>query len=95
MGGKFNDKTRISRIYGWKSWINKGRCYTCIRRFCRGVTTGIVNKGKVSLVGFLTFEKKEREERSARNPRTGETIKIPARSVVTVKVGSKLKEAVK
>ena len=39
--------------------------------------------------------KKERAERTARNPQTGENITIPARNAVTVKVGSKLKEAVK
>jgi DNA-binding protein HU-beta len=59
------------------------------------VTKGLVEEGKVALTGFLTFEKKMREERTARNPQTGETITIPARNAVTVKVGSKLKEAVK
>ena len=88
-------KTELVEFMAEKAGLTKADATRALDAFVEGVTTGIVNKGKVSLVGFLTFEKKEREERSARNPRTGETIKIPARSVVTVKVGSKLKEAVK
>ena len=49
---------------------------------------------KVSLVGFGTFATSKREAREGRNPRTGETVKIEARTAVTFKAGSKLKEAV-
>ena len=52
-------------------------------------------EGKVTLTGFCTFTKQHKEARQGRNPRTGEKVEIPARNVVTVKVGSKLKEAVK
>ena len=54
-----------------------------------------LNSGdKVSLVGFGSFSVKERAARDGRNPQTGETIKIPARKVVTFKPGSELKSAV-
>ena len=59
------------------------------------IKEGLKKGEKVSLVGFLTLEKKKRGARTARNPQTGETIKIPARNAVSVKVGSKLKDAVK
>ena len=49
---------------------------------------------KVSLVGFGTFATSKREAREGRNPRTGETVKIAARTAVTFKAGSKLKDAV-
>ena len=49
---------------------------------------------KVSLVGFGTFSTSKREAREGRNPRTGETVEIAARTVVTFKAGSKLKDAV-
>ena len=49
---------------------------------------------KVSLVGFGTFATSKREAREGRNPRTGETVKIEARTAVTFKAGSKLKDAV-
>ena len=49
---------------------------------------------KVPLVGFGTFAVSKRNAREARNPRTGETIKIPARKAVTFKAGTALKDAV-
>ena len=49
---------------------------------------------KVPLVGFGTFGTSKRDARTARNPRTGETIKIPARKAVTFKAGTALKNRV-
>ena len=49
---------------------------------------------RVPLVGFGTFGTSKRGARTARNPRTGETIKIPARKAVTFKAGTALKNRV-
>ena len=49
---------------------------------------------KVQLVGFGTFETKQREARTGRNPRSGETIEIPAASLPAFKAGKALKDAV-
>ena len=46
---------------------------------------------KVQLVGFGTFETKTRPARTGRNPRTGETMTIPASTVVSFKASSALK----
>lgn len=43
----------------------------------------------LNLVGFLKFEKKTRPERAGRNPKTGESLIIPAKSVVKAKVSDK------
>ena len=48
----------------------------------------------VSLVGFGTFQVKQRAARQGRNPRTGETIQIKASRVPSFKAGKALKEAV-
>ena len=45
------------------------------------------------ITGFCTFTAKQKEASEGRNPRTGETVKIPARIAVTIKSGSKLKDA--
>jgi DNA-binding protein HU-beta len=50
--------------------------------------------GSVSLVGFGTFTVKARAARAGRNPRTGETIQIPASNVPGFKAGKGLKDAV-
>jgi len=88
-------KTELVEFMAEKAEVSKAEAGRLLDAFMEGVTKGLVEEGKVALTGFLTFEKKMREERSARNPQTGETITIPARNAVTVKVGSKLKEAVK
>ena len=88
-------KTELVEFMAEKAEVSKAEAGRLLDAFIEGVTKGLVEEGKVALTGFLTFEKKMREERSARNPQTGETITIPARNAVTVKVGSKLKEAVK
>jgi len=55
----------------------------------------IVAKGdeKVSIPGFLTFERTHRAARTARNPQTGDPIDIPAGFGVKVSAGTKLKAA--
>lgn len=57
----------------------------------------VVAKGdeKVTIPGFLAFERTHRAARSARNPQTGEPIEIPAGYSVKVTAGSKLKDAAK
>ena len=56
---------------------------------------GALKKGdKLSLVGFGSFSTADRAARDGRNPQTGATIKIPARTVVKFKPGSELKNAV-
>lgn len=60
------------------------------------VTQNTVKKGeKVTLVGFGTFEPRKRAARNGRNPQTGETIKIEAKTVPTFSAGKKFKEIVK
>ncbi|MFN2381183.1 MAG: HU family DNA-binding protein [Guyparkeria sp.] len=56
---------------------------------------GALNKGdQVTLVGFGTFLVREREARTGRNPRTGETINIKASKLPSFKAGKGLKDAV-
>jgi len=58
------------------------------------ITSTLANGGSVSLVGFGTFTVKARAARAGRNPRTGETIQIPASNVPGFKAGKGLKDAV-
>ncbi|WP_423200711.1 DNA-binding protein HU-beta (plasmid) [Cupriavidus sp. H19C3] len=54
-----------------------------------------VGRGEtLSLIGFGTFSKGERGERMARNPRTGEEIRIDAAKTVKFKAGQRFKDAV-
>lgn len=58
------------------------------------VKDAIAAGDRVQLVGFGTFETRNRAARIAHDPRTGEEIKIPARRVPAFKPGKALKEAV-
>ena len=61
-----------------------------------GAIEGALAKGdKVQLIGFGTFEVRERAAKEGRNPRTGETLKIEASKVPAFKAGKALKDAVK
>ena len=62
---------------------------------CTAVVTDVLKAGdSVQLIGFGTFEARRREARTGRNPRTGETIEIPATYGVRISAGSLLKKAV-
>ena len=50
--------------------------------------------GKVTLAGFGTFETRRRKARTGRNPRTGQTIQIPARRSPAFRPGKTFKDAV-
>ena len=58
------------------------------------ITAAMVAGDKVQLMGFGTFETRERGERTGKNPRTGEEVKIAACKVPTFKAGKSLKDAV-
>ena len=54
-----------------------------------------VNKGeKVNITGFGVFEKRARAARTARNPRTGETVKVKKTNVPAFRAGTMFKEVV-
>lgn len=57
--------------------------------------TDALKKGeRVPIAGFGTFNVSKRAARNGRNPRTGETVKIAARTAVTFKAGTALKDSV-
>ena len=58
------------------------------------ISATLAEGGKVQLVGFGSFETKERNARVGRNPRTKEEIEIPASRVPAFKAGKALKDAV-
>lgn len=58
------------------------------------VTETLASGENIQLIGFGTFEVRQRSERKARNPKTGETMTIPAQKAPTFKPGKGLKTAV-
>ncbi|MBR9813517.1 HU family DNA-binding protein [bacterium] len=58
------------------------------------ITDALKSGDKVSLVGFGTFQVRERAARQGRNPKTGELINIPAGKTPAFKAGKALKDAI-
>jgi DNA-binding protein HU-beta len=59
------------------------------------IVTGVVASGKVSITGFGAFEARDRAARTARNPQTGEEIRVAATRVPAFKAGKAFKDAVR
>jgi DNA-binding protein HU-beta len=75
--------------------VTKVAASAALDSFITNVTKALKKKdGKVTLVGFGTFQKTRRKARKGRNPQTGEPIKIKATNVVKFKPGKKLKDAI-
>ena len=62
--------------------------------FIETVSETLAQGDSVQLIGFGSFKTSERKARSGRNPRTGETVSIPAKRVPSFTAGNALKEAV-
>ena len=74
--------------------LNNKQAEAALNAFTASVTKALSSGDKVQLVGFGTFDVKERAARTGRNPRTGESIDIAACKVPSFKAGNVLKEAV-
>lgn len=76
-----------------KTGLTKADSSRALEAMMEGVIEGLKEEGKVVLTGFCTFTAKKKEATTGRNPRTGETVNIPAKMAVTIKAGTKLKDA--
>ncbi len=75
--------------------ISKAAAEKALTGLLDSITNALASDDKVTLVGFGTFSTSKRAARQGRNPQTGATIQIDARTVARFKPGSKLADAVK
>jgi DNA-binding protein HU-beta len=75
--------------------ITKVAAGNALAAFTGAVTSSLKKGQRVSLVNFGTFTVAKRKARMGRNPRTGETLKIPAARVPKFSPGKTLRAAVK
>lgn len=87
-------KVELVEFIAAKAGLTKADAGRALDAMLEGVTTGLKKKGKVALVGFGTFATKTRAARNGINPLTKQPISIPAKTVVSFKAGSKLKDSV-
>ncbi len=74
--------------------IAKASAKKALESFLSNVEGSLKEGNRVSLVGFGSWSVSKREAREGRNPRTNETINIPAKNVVKFKAGADLSKAV-
>ena len=88
------NKADLISVIAEKSGLTKKDSEKALNAFVDAVQQALVEGDRVQLVGFGTFEVRERSARKGRNPQTGEEIDIPAASVPAFKAGKALKEAI-
>lgn len=74
--------------------LNKGAAEQALNAALKAITHALTAGDKVTLVGFGTFEVRDRAERPGRNPQTGEAITISAKRVPVWSAGKALKDAI-
>lgn len=88
------NKTELVAAVAEKTGMSKKDSEKAVNAAFDSITEALVAGEKVQLVGFGAFEVKERSARIGRNPKTKESIEIPASRVASFKVGKALKDAV-
>ena len=86
------NKTELITTMAEKSGLTKKDSEAALKAFIETVEETLAYGDKVALVGFGTFETRERAAREGRNPKTKEIIQIPATTVPAFKAGSAFKE---
>ncbi len=86
-------KTEIIEEIASVTGLTKADSGRALDAVLTAITNGLKKEGKVAFVGFGTFAAKERAAREGINPLTKEKISIPAKTVVSFKAGSKLKDS--
>ena len=89
------NKAELIAAAAEKAELSKKDTEAAVNAIIEVITNALKKDDKVQLVGFGSFETRKRAARVGRNPKTKETIKIPASSVPAFKAGKALKDAVK
>lgn len=72
--------------------LTKKQAEAALNATLESITNALVEGDKVQIIGFGTFETRERAARTGRNPQTGEDMEIPASRSAALKIGKALKE---
>ncbi len=86
-----NKTTLIAKI-AEKSELNRKQAEAALNAFTESVIEALKAGEKVQMMGFGTFELKERAARMGRNPATGEPTEIAAKRIPTFKAGKGFKD---
>ncbi len=88
------NKTELIAAIANDAGLSKKDAEKALNAFVENVTNELKAGGKVQLVGFGSFEVKERAARTGRNPQSGAEIKIEAKKLPVFKAGKQLKDTI-
>lgn len=88
------NKAELIDAVAEKSGLTKKDSEKAVNAFIEAVEAAMAKGDKVQLVGFGTFEVRERAARKGRNPKTLEEIDIPASKVPVFKAGKALRDSI-
>ncbi|MDH2364199.1 HU family DNA-binding protein [Priestia megaterium] len=88
-------KAELIDAVATKSELTKQDSRKAVDTLFETISNTLAKEEKIQLIGFGTFEVRERSERTGRNPQTGEEMTIPASKIPAFKPGKELKEAIK
>ena len=84
------NKTDLINAIAAESGLTKADAAKALNATTNAIANAVKASDKVALVGFGTFAPAERPARTGKNPRTGEVLEIPAKTIVKFKPGSDL-----
>ena len=88
------NKAELIELVANKTGTSKRQSEECLDIVVNAITKSVAKGEKVTLVGFGTFERRDRRARKGRDPRTGTEIDIPAKKVPAFSAGKQFKQAV-
>ncbi len=88
-------KVDLIKLISSKTELTKKDTESVVNALFETITDELKKGEKIVITGFGTFETRFRKARDGRNPKTGETIKIPEQNTPAFKAGKSLKDAVK
>ena len=88
------NKTQLIDVVATKTGLTKKAAEAAVNAANEAITEALKAGDKVQIIGFGTYEVKERAAREGRNPKTGETITIAASKSPVFSAGKALKDAV-
>ena len=88
------NKTELINAVAANAGLTKKDAEAAVKATFAEIENALVKGDKVQLIGFGTFETRERAARTGKNPQTGATVKIAACKAPAFKAGKALKDAV-
>lgn len=88
------NKGELVDVVAQKASVTKKQADAVLSAGFEAIMEAVSEEGKVTIVGFGSWEARERKARDGRNPKTGEKMEIPATTVPAFSAGKLFKDAV-